>query len=758
MKRHYLGIAFFIALCLSGCAGKDAESDDTGSEVSDEFSFDWYTQTLPINGQIEDNFALSVTDFHLREQKEPEDPDSAPTLFYGTDGANFYTLESYFQSESAENTRMSIFNPAEGTQNQLILPMETLAEDPASLYVTAASMLSPEEFSFQVSSLGFDDKGRLYPEQYRVICMDYQGQVLSDVDMLPLYESQGMISPDTLNSVEDCLVDGNNCIYTRKGNGILIADSDGSFLMEKSYGDEDHVTIEDPVRSEDGKLIFPVKNSSEKTVRLMWFEAANAKEYTLAELEYSSFQKLYAMHGGHIYYGTLEGIIDWDINSGNRSFIFSYKDNAIMNPSNAMLAFDSEGKLLLRVIYENEDMVLMLGEKAGEQGTVRIADISGSRYNLLKSETAAFSRRNPLYLFSYEQPEEGMETAFRDRIMAELTSGTGPDILYLSREDLVLLGEKGIWADMEEYLSQDTLRELLPGAVELGRIDGILSGIPGEVAARTIFTRPESQDANGWSVSDILSRMRQTETIEAILPTTSDALLYYLALLDLEHSPFIDWENNTCRFSEKDFVDILKAIKTYSLEETLVSGNDWEMLREGKCLGVTADILSFKIYENYHVNMGEEISATGFPSESGNGNYLAADGILAVNVNSARKEAVSDFLEYVLSAQGQSYCNIISVRKNMLTEDMISYDENNSPYLMESENVRVPLETKKDGSVYIRQYNEFLENCVPLPDSYYEIADIISEEARGYFYGDKTPEQTAEVIGNRVQTYLDEHY
>ena len=128
----------------------------------------------------------------------------------------------------------------------------------------------------------------------------------------------------------------------------------------------------------------------------MWFDTQNSKEYILAELEYPSFQKLFAMQNLHLYYGTQDGIIDWDIISGNRSVLFQYKDNAILNTENTMLSFDTKGKPTLRVIYENEDLLLVLGEESNERETLRIADLSGSHYNLLKSEIAAFSRRNPL--------------------------------------------------------------------------------------------------------------------------------------------------------------------------------------------------------------------------------------------------------------------------------------------------------------------------------------------------------------------------
>lgn len=761
-SRIFRAGIFLVAACLSGCAGKDTGREESNEEeavsgISGESSFDWHTQTFFVNEQIEEHAALGVEDFYLWEHEEEEDPDSFPQIFHGTDGTNFYTLKYVPDMENGGNLSLSVYNAAGGEQEGFTLPAEALTEEPDLLYITAASILSSEGFSIQANILGLNEKGRVYPKEYRTIRLDYQGNILWDVDLLSVYESRGLVSEGTLNPVADCIVDGESRIYSRNCGSILITDSSGSLLMAKDYGDD--TMIGDPVLSEDGMLIFPVWDEEEKTVRLVCFDAPEEKEYSLAELEYSSFQKLYALRDGHVYYGTLDGIVDWDIRSGNRYMIFRYKDNAIMNTDNAMLAFDGEGRPVLRVIYEKEDMVLTLGENPEGQEEVRIADFTRARNGLLKSENAAFSRRNPLYGFSCEMAEEGQDEAFRDRIMAELVSGKGPDILYLSREDLLLFQEKGVLADLEELISPDTIQALLPGAVELGRVEGKLVGLPGEMHARTVCTRPEIWDGGAWSVSDILNLAEERgDTVEAILPTDGESLLYYLVLLDLEHSEFIDWEKNSCSFAGESFVSILETIRTYSLDEAPEYGKDQEMLLEGKCLGVVGYVTGFIFYEGLHEDFGEDMVAAGFPSETGKGNYLIADGILAINAASTHKEAAAAYLEYVLSVQGQSFCSMLSVRRNMLTEDMVLYGrEDNKPYLKEGENTRMPLATKKDGSVYIGQYNEFLESCVPYPDAHTDIANIISEEAAAFFSGDKTAEQTAEVIDSRVQLYLDEH-
>lgn len=201
------------------------------------------------------------------------------------------------------------------------MPLEEWGTAPDSLYITAAFLKSRDGFAVQAVSLGLNEQKKIYPEQYRILCMDWQGEILSNVDLQPIYEAAGMIEEGTMNPVADCAFDGAGNLYARKGNILVIADCEGGLLTEKTYGDEIHTSIEDPIPCGEG-LLYPIRDSEAKTVRLVWFDPREGKEYEKGELEYSDFQKLYALQGGHLYYGTLAGIVDWDIVSGDRYMIF----------------------------------------------------------------------------------------------------------------------------------------------------------------------------------------------------------------------------------------------------------------------------------------------------------------------------------------------------------------------------------------------------------------------------------------------------
>ena len=57
--------------------------------------------------------------------------------------------------------------------------------------------------------------------------------------------------------------------------------------------------------------------------------------------------------------------------------------------------------------------------------------------------------------------------------MAELMSGQGPDILYVSAENMELLGQKGLLADLRGYISEESLNKVIPGVLKLGMDNGV---------------------------------------------------------------------------------------------------------------------------------------------------------------------------------------------------------------------------------------------------------------------------------------------
>lgn len=201
-----------------------------------------------------------------------------------------------------------------------------------------------------------------------------------------------------------------------------------------------------------------------------------------------------------------------------------------------------------------------------------------------------------------------------------------------------------------------------------------------------------------------------------------------LTMWGLEGSRLIDWEKGESLFDSDLFLRMLETAKTYG--DYPIRTDSW--LGEGGCLGrlLSMDYEDFcELFETY----GEQLVFVGEPTDDACGSYLDTDGVLVVNKNVSDAEAVSTFFETLLSdkiQENSSLTSMRSVRKN--------FGEN------------------FDDPEYQETYEQFLESCVPRPKGHEDIESIVWEEASSYIEGNKSAEEAAKIVDNRVQLYLDE--
>ena len=143
----------------------------------------------------------------------------------------------------------------------------------------------------------------------------------------------------------------------------------------------------------------------------------------------------------------------------------------------------------------------------------------------------------------------------------------------------------------------------------------------------------------------------------------------------------------------------------------------------------------------------------GIPTNSGNGSYLQSEGLLVVRKGVTDQGAVSAFLEQLLSEEVQNPLFQISVRN---LDRKIWVDHNGDPNLVINSYTYSSIPTKKDGSTFVKEFQDFLLRCVPAPINDQIIYDMILMETYEYFEGNRDIYETAEILQKRVTLYLEE--
>lgn len=386
--------------------------------------------------------------------------------------------------------------------------------------------------------------------------------------------------------------------------------------------------------------------------------------------------------------------------------------------------------------------------------------LTGSNSGQVSECAALVSRRDLNKSFTYESAGQDAED-FRTRIFAELAAGKGPDILYVSRSDMKILHDSGMLLDLREVIPEETLEDLLPGVIGLGTLDGKLEGMAGGVRAEGLAVSSDVWGEDTWRLEDFTTLVEEGK-LEGLIYYSGDyfaslATMLFFTEYALPDSFLIDWENRECHFEDERYIRFLKAA---NIDSDSLDNNPETRLKGGKRTAFVSlmsygQITNSGYFESFAKEGGNFV---GFPTEGDCGNYLDAPGVLVVNANTDKTEAVRTFLEYFLGEEIQSlnelnsysFDRYLGVRKFSLND--LEQDEDGS-YLWRGEEVSV----FEDGTTTLHKAKEFLESCVPAPIVDPVLSQILSEELEA-LYSDNTkdPRAVADIIDRRIQIYLDE--
>ncbi len=261
----------------------------------------------------------------------------------------------------------------------------------------------------------------------------------------------------------------------------------------------------------------------------------------------------------------------------------------------------------------------------------------------IKDCAASFSSKNADYSMLMEYTEES-EEAYWDRTMAELVSGRGADLYYVSLSELQTLQEKGALADLRELLSEETLAAVWPGVLERGTWGGQLVGIMPEARADTVIVADEIWAGDHWTLEEAL------EVIEAHpefrYPIVSggslrrDNVMEFLVTRNLADSPFLNLEEGTCSFDSPLFIRALELAGTYP--ESFPIEESQEMYREKDWVAAVCMVNS-SFTDNYKGILGETYHAVGYPTEGEGGTFWRTGQFLAVNREAKHPEEAADY-------------------------------------------------------------------------------------------------------------------
>lgn len=773
------------ALLLAGCGKDGGGQDKTGTDGQDAALSEWKKSGFQVSEKVEEGIELWTDRFipweHRELLKDPEKEQLYVLSSYSDvkicDG-KIYRLEMIYRSDrEGSRTVLEIFDPAVGKSTSKEISAEIIGvelEEGASLY--SMDVMDEDHFVFEYVKTERNEEDQFRPIFCKMVYTDLKGNGEA-VDLLPVLVEKGLLSEDfsqvnPLLVLADFRCDGRGNIYLAANNrgmgnsDFYVFTRDGKSLTE--YQGDISKYVGEPLRTQEGDVIYGIYDREESGYRFCWVDTEAGELRTLCQVKgRQNIQRLLAMQGSDLYYQSPTGIVRWNVETGKRTEVFSLEENAVLKEQNVSMILREGQAPLLRTFQSSKDrswLIELSDSEVERADAVRVADlgkiintvgVSTGHQQVAQCATLTMME-DPNVTFAYERASSKDYDTVRDRIFAELAAGNGPDILYVTRDDLEILADKGVLMDLKGMLPSGATEEILSGALELGTVDGKLVGLPANIYADVVMVDCDVWSEDGWSLEDVIGLVEEGK-LEPLFYSGGQgyfwplASMMLIATMDLENSFLIDWENRKCHFDDERFVRMLELanVDVQSLEkdeEHLLKGGKrvafWSLSRESSIpdFGLEAE------RENGHY--------VGFPSGVRRGNCIDTAGLLVVNAATKRPEEVKTFLEVFLGEEVQRQIpnsGLDGIGIKGFSKDWIRYSEDGKPLLRGQE-----LEVFENGETSLDRAQDFLMSCRAASRSYEKLCDIIREELNALYFGGRDVKSTVDILNNRVQLYLNE--
>lgn len=477
-----------------------------------------------------------------------------------------------------------------------------------------------------------------------------------------------------------------------------------------------------------------------------------------------------------------------NVATGETVALLSWMDSDINSPDISGVA-GSEDTLLVvltNTSYKTGETTMELGtlQKTNVNDIPQKTVLSLGTVDLddnLRAALVDFNRTNANYRINlvdygvYNTDED--YTLGSKQMEMDIVSGNCPDLIDLSGVNAANLNSKGVLANLSELLNHDeTLSEtdLMDGPLRAFRKDGTLYGIPYAFGFETLYGSVELLgERKSWTPQEMLEVLEGlNEDVQVMDHATQSDFLVTILYNNLES--FVDYGTASCSFTSDAFKNLLRASACLpaAIEEPdePEDGPDVKLeLQQGNILLRTESVydtdairgfLKLFIPENGIVNIG-------YPVESGVGAVLNIQGGIGISDTCQEKDGAWAFIRSLLTDdfqtdQWQLPVTVSAFDKVMkeLQEPEYYIDMDSGEKVFVDSIGYIGITEYRLGDITdadIQEFKDYINGITHIStnaDS--DLLNIVMEEAAAFFVGDKTEDEVADLIQNRVNIYLGE--
>lgn len=582
--------------------------------------------------------------------------------------------------------------------------------------------------------------------------IDKSGAVIKETDLSYLYDSgDATIIGSLITKSGNLLI---NCL-----DQIILLDTDGQIIKKRDTGR----VMKQAVRSAAGELLICGQGENGYSVEVCDWDTLEVKNTYVIDY---NFTDAIEGEGSDVYFTDASNLYSYDIKTETVTTILNWVDCGMKN-AGKIVALDKE---CFAGLTAGKPYLLEKQKIDGEIINITLATFNMN--NKLREAVIGFNGTSDKYKITvndysvYNTSEN--DSAGLLKLNTEIIAGTVPDIIDMSQLPAQKYISNGLLENLSPYLD-GIMSDLFENIVNSQAING---GVYELVPWFSIFTVAGSPMVVGaepdWNLSEFYETVETNKQYETVFGKSVTAYDFLGNVLMFNSDDYINWEEKTCNFMSEDFIRLLEFAADLPADNSVGRNSQIAYVEDdldiytGKQMLMTQGVCDIGDLSACTALYKDSFVFKGFPTSEGSGSVCVPDLDLGMSSVTKSKDGVWEFFEYLLSEDLQDgLFYSIPIRK--ASADKIFEKRLEELKDLKGMNIIDP-NTEDFMSVELRAPNEkdtqIMRSLINSVDTMYKpnmyLNEIVYDEASYYFAGQKSAEECAKLIQNRVGIYLSE--
>lgn len=478
--------------------------------------------------------------------------------------------------------------------------------------------------------------------------------------------------------------------------------------------------------------------------------------------------KLWTGQKSTLLYSTGDGLFTYVLESGKLQPVCRWTDLGIdtreinsvcMKESGQILVFlnkkkgeESGSYILLETKLENQPVAL------DRQEIVLAANTTDPALRYIVGQ---FNVSNKEYFVTIRDYDE-------DRLLTEMITGNGPDLIWEKSVSLEECVRRGLLEDLTPFLEKSQILsedELISEVLDAYTINDVLTCIPPTFGINTLYGKQsELGNKSGWTMEEFFEYVDAHRGCTIYEGSTygDSKLLLVITSWWSQPEKWVDWEKKKAYFDTEDFCNLVEFAAEYEDKYVGDTRNTLAKWQDGEILLINWFMSSPEEYMYVKSLMKDDMVAIGYPSAEGKPCHrISGDDAFGINSTSENKDGAWAFIEFMVNSQTERnpYSLARFPTKREAFEAML--DEackpvNDKGYTTFTYSDSYSLEIYPAERTDVDNIERILTDTTGKSMRNAVIESILLEELEVCFAGERSVEDTVQIIQNRIQLYLDE--